>query len=164
MLGRYAPGTRRAGGPVPVIADVRKKYMQFVLPYLVAVIVCHICYLIAQIPFGILTPIARSGPRFANYLGTIMAFGAAMSSVAVLLLIPMIFPKVTLILPALLRFLSDFTRWSRSSNTLNKADSSTHENISGLERATQVEAGAIWGSLIGYLLAANTILRESPIF
>ena len=26
VLGRYAPGTRRASGPVPVIADVRRKY------------------------------------------------------------------------------------------------------------------------------------------
>ena len=26
VLGRYAPGTRRASGPVPVIADVRKTY------------------------------------------------------------------------------------------------------------------------------------------
>jgi len=27
VLGRYAPGTRRASGPVPVIADVGQKYM-----------------------------------------------------------------------------------------------------------------------------------------
>jgi hypothetical protein len=26
VLGRFAPGTRRASGPVPVIADVRQKY------------------------------------------------------------------------------------------------------------------------------------------
>jgi len=27
MLGRFAPGIRRASGPVPVIADVRKQYV-----------------------------------------------------------------------------------------------------------------------------------------
>ncbi len=27
VLGRYAPGTRRASDPVPVIADVRYKYI-----------------------------------------------------------------------------------------------------------------------------------------
>jgi hypothetical protein len=26
VLGRYAPGTRRASGPVPVIADVSNQY------------------------------------------------------------------------------------------------------------------------------------------
>jgi len=28
VLGRYAPGTRRASGPVPVIADVRQNKPQ----------------------------------------------------------------------------------------------------------------------------------------
>jgi len=36
VLGRYAPGTRRASGPVPVIADVSQKYMRFFLTYLVS--------------------------------------------------------------------------------------------------------------------------------
>jgi hypothetical protein len=138
--------------------------MNTILSYIVATIVCHVCYLIVWAPFGILAPLARKGPHLANYVGTLIAFCAAMLSVLLLSLIPMTFPKASVILPALIRFISDFTRWSRAKDALQQAGISSNDNIDGLKRVIQLEAGSIWGSCLGYLLAADTILKNSPLY
>jgi hypothetical protein len=88
----------------------------------------------------------------------LLGFGAALLSVCALLLIPMTFPKASLFLPAIVRFLSDLNRWYRTICALEAANPSVHDNYEGLARVTKLEQGSIWGSLLGYFLGAMTIL------
>jgi hypothetical protein len=134
-----------------------------ILPYIVAAVVCLIVYPFAQIPFGLLVPFARKGPGRAQYCGTLIGFGAALLSVYALLLIPMIFPKVSLIVPATVRFMSDLNRWHRTYSTLEATSPSEHGNYEGLERVTKLEQGSVWGGLLGYFFGAMSALEANPI-
>lgn len=137
--------------------------MSQIFPYIVALVVCHLVYLVAQIPFALLTPIARRSPSLANYIGVITGYGVALLSAASLLLIPMTFPKLTLLLPAILRFSFDLNRWHRTYSALEETRPKKNCNYEGLERVTKFEQGSVWGGLLGYFVGAMTILKSNPL-
>jgi hypothetical protein len=144
--------------------------MMLLLSYVCGALLVTYIYVCAQAPLIFFTGLVRRFPTAGLIAGFVIAYFSAMVSTWSLVLVeyvtPFNFPKATLVLPAIIRFLSDLQRWDIARPLESPINTPFGINYYALrQRAVErLEFGSVWGSLSGYICGAVTVLEDKALF